>query len=264
MSLPVQFTIMGCGNSMGTPTIGNHWGACDPHEPRNYRTRASALIRSESTALVIDTGPDFREQANREGLTNTDAVFYTHAHADHVHGIEELRVFRLRHNRTIPVYANQETLGDLQDRFSYLFVARNKLYPKVCEPNVLGAESMNRPVTIGDITVIPFEQDHGTCTTLGIRVGDLAYSTDMVSLDQPALETLIGIKTWIVDAAAYKMEQNMVHATLQKVFDYNQIIRADQVYLTHMPPSMDYRTLIRELPRGYAPAYDGLTITVGL
>lgn len=263
MTLPVQFTIMGCGNSMGTPTIGNHWGACDPHEPRNYRTRASAMIRSANTTLMIDTGPDFREQANRQGLSNVDAVFYTHAHADHVGGIEELRVFRLRHNKTIPVYGNKETLTELQQRFSYLFVEKNKIYPMVCIPNILGAEDLNLNMSIGDIEFTPFEQDHGICKTLGIRVGDLAYSTDMVQLDQPALETLIGVKTWIVDGAAYKMEQNMVHATLQRIYDYNQIIQAEQVYITHMPPSMDYQTLIRELPAGYAPAYDGLTLNIG-
>jgi phosphoribosyl 1,2-cyclic phosphate phosphodiesterase len=255
----LTFTVLGCGNSMGTPTIGNHWGACDPKEKRNYRTRASAVLRSAETTLLIDSGPDLREQANREGLTKVDAVFYTHAHADHVHGIEELRVFRLRHNKTIPIYGDQSTMDELQERFAYLFIERNKIYPKVCEPNVLHAAQLNNEFKIGDITIIPFEQDHGTCTTLGVRVGDLAYSTDMVDLGQPALETLIGVKTWIVDAAAYKMEQNLVHATLQKVIDYNQIIGAEQVFITHMPPSMDYQTLVRDLPKGYAPAYDGIT-----
>jgi phosphoribosyl 1,2-cyclic phosphate phosphodiesterase len=258
----LTFTVLGCGNSMGTPTIGNHWGACDPKEKRNYRTRASAVIRSAETTLLIDSGPDLREQANRENLTNVDAVFYTHAHADHVHGIEELRVFRLRHNKTIPIYGDQLTMDELQERFAYLFIERYKIYPKVCEPNVLHAAQMNTEFTIGDITIIPFEQGHGTCMTLGVRVGDLAYSTDMVELGQPALETLIGIKTWIVDAAAYKMEQNMVHATLQKVMDYNQIIGAEQVFLTHMPPSMDYQTLVRELPKGYAPSHDGISFEI--
>jgi phosphoribosyl 1,2-cyclic phosphate phosphodiesterase len=255
-----QFTILGCGNSMGTPTIGNHWGACDPDEPRNYRTRPSAVIRSESTTLLIDTSPDLRAQANREGITRANAVFYTHAHADHIHGIEELRVFRLRHDQTIPVYGDKATISELEERFAYLFMEKNKIYPKVCDAHVLSASDMNIPMTIGDITLIPFEQDHGTCKTLGLRVGDVGYSTDMIDLGQESLETLIGIKTWIVDAAAYKSDKNLVHASIQKIFDFNQIIQAEQVYLTHLPPSMDYRTLINELPSGYAPAYDGLRI----
>ncbi len=255
-----QFTILGCGNSMGTPTIGNHWGACDPNEPRNQRTRASAVIRTDKTTLLIDTSPDLRQQANREGIARADAVFYTHAHADHIHGLEELRVFRLRHNQTIPVYGDKATMGELEERFAYLFIEKNRIYPKVCDAHVLSPEDMNIPLTIGDITLTPFEQDHGTCQTLGVRVGDLAYSTDMVDLGQAALETLIGIKTWIVDAAAYRSDKNLVHANLQKIFDFNQIIQAEQVYLTHLPPTMDYWTLINELPPGYAPAYDGMSI----
>jgi phosphoribosyl 1,2-cyclic phosphate phosphodiesterase len=256
------FTLLGCGNSAGTPSIGNHWGDCDPQEPRNRRTRAAAVIRSDNTTLLIDAGPDLREQANREGVTDTDAVLFTHAHADHIAGVEELRVFRVRHKKLIPIYGDEATLREIRQRYDYLFMEYNEIYPEVLAPNVLRLEQMNTEMSIGDVSFTPFVQDHGTCQSLGYRFRDLAYSTDMVDLDQQALESLNGVKTWIVDAAAYKMERNLVHATLKKVFELNEIVQAPQVFLTHLPNFMDYQTLKNELPVGYEPAYDGLCIEI--
>jgi phosphoribosyl 1,2-cyclic phosphate phosphodiesterase len=255
------FTLLGCGNSAGTPTIGNHWGICDPNEPKNRRTRAAAVIRSTATCLLIDAGPDLREQANREHITNTDGVLFTHAHADHIAGVEELRTFRIRHQKLIQIYGDQFTMDELRQRYSYLFVDRNDgIYPEVLSPNVIAPDKMGHKMSIGDIDFIPYIQDHGTCQSLGFRFRDLGYSTDMVNLGASALETLKGIKTWVVDGAAYKMEKNLVHASLEKVYALNKIVQARQVYITHLPCFMDYQTLINELPHGYAPAYDGLRV----
>ena len=260
--MTITFTLLGCGNSAGTPSIGGEWGLCDPSEPRNYRTRASAVVRSDKTSLLIDTGPDLREQSIRNGIKDVDAVLYTHAHSDHIAGIDELRVLRVRHKKLFPIWGMQETITELKDRFSYLFVERDSIYPEVLQANVIEPDRMCSEMTIGDISFVPFMQDHGTCKTLGFRFGNMAYSTDMRDLDQQALQTLIGIKTWVVDAAAYKMEVNKVHAGLKEVFALNEIVQAEKVYLTHMPSYMDYRTLLKELPPGYEPAYDGLSLEI--
>lgn len=260
--MTMTFTILGCGNSAGTPSIGNQWGVCDPAEPKNRRTRPAAMVQTDTTTLVIDTGPDFKEQANRHDVSKVDAVFYTHAHADHISGVEELRVLRLRHQKLIPIYGNRPTIDELRQRFDYLFFERHTIYPQVLEPHIIEPQEMHESMTIGDITFTPFIQDHGTCESIGLRFGDVAYSTDMLNLSQQALEVLIGCKIWVVDAAAYKMEHNYVHANLKKIFEYNQVIQAEQVYLTHMPSFMDYATLCAELPDGYKPAHDGLTLRI--
>lgn len=257
------FTLLGCGNSAGTPTIGNHWGVCDTNEPRNRRSRAAAVICSGKTTLLIDAGPDLREQANREGITDTDAVLFTHSHSDHIAGVEELRTFRIRHKKLIQIYGDEFTLAELRQRYDYLFIERNGgIYPEVLAPNIIRNDQMNSEIIIGDISFTPFVQDHGTCKSLGYRFRDFAYSTDMVDLDQQALESLNGIKTWIVDGAGYRMEKNLVHATLEKVYELNEIVQAPKVFITHMPNFMDYQTLKNELPAGYEPAYDGLKIEI--
>ena len=261
--MSVTVTILGCGNSEGTPSIGNEWGACDPAEPKNIRTRPGIAIRSAKTTLIIDTGPDFKAQMNRENIKTLDAVLYTHAHGDHIMGIDDLRPIYKRKREAIHIYGDQATITELRTQFSYQFIEKATIYPKVLESNVIPASQFGKPMTIGNIEFIPFEQDHGTCMSLGFRFGDLAYSTDLVGLPAQSIETLQGIKTWIVDAAGYKMPINRVHYTLEKLYEANEIVGAKQVYLTHLSPAMDYRTLTEELPKGYAPAYDGLQIPCG-
>lgn len=261
--MSVKLTILGCGNSAGTPSIGNYWGACDPAEPKNRRTRPSIVVRSDTTTLLVDTSPDLREQANREGLDKIDAVIYTHAHSDHLLGIDELRSLNLRQGGHItPVYSTEDTIDEIESRFSYLFIERQKIYPKILESTLIYPADIGSHISVGDISFIPFMQDHGTCETLGLRFGSVAYSTDMMNLSDQSIDILKGTKTWIVDAAGYKMEHNLVHATLKKVFALNEMVGAEKVYLTHMPPGMDYQTLINELPAGYEPAWDGLEINI--
>lgn len=258
----LRFTVLGCGNSSGTPSIGNYWGNCDPAEPKNLRTRPAATIQSATTTILIDTGPDLRQQANKAGIETVDGVLYTHAHADHIHGIDDLRSFRLRAKSLIDIYGNQATMDELQERFAYMFIEKHGIYPQIVEPHAFEDDAYGSPQKIGDIEFIPFIQDHGTCNSIGYRVGDLAYSTDVVDFSQQALETLRGIKTWIVDAAGYKMPKNMVHMTLREVYAMNEIVQAEKVYLTHLSNQMDYQTLRKELPQGFEPAYDGLEILI--
>ena len=258
-----KITILGCGNAAGTPAIGNFWGECDPNEPRNKRLRASVAVQSEKTTLIIDTGPDFRHQLNRAQIKDVDAVLYSHAHSDHVAGIDDLRMFFFRHDRTpIPIYGNTETLGEMKQRLDYVFEggkgATEGVYHPIVSANEIKNTQIGRKMTIGDIEFIPFEQDHTTCTSLGFRFGDFAYSTDMQSLNDASINTLQGVKTWLVDGAAYKKTDNFVHASFQNVFDMNARIGAQNVFFTHMSCFMDYKTMLGELPKGYAPAYDGL------
>ena len=253
-------TILGCGNSAGTPAIGNYWGNCDPDEPRNRRTRPGIAVQSATTTLIVDTGPDFREQMNREDINDLDAVLYTHAHSDHITGIDELRVLRNRKKKKIDIYAAPDTMSEIRHRYDYMFVEKAAIYPSAVEPHIIAPETLGQPMTLGDIIFTPFAQDHGTCTSLGFRFGSLGYSTDVVRFDDKALKILKGIDCWIIDAAGYKMERNMVHLTLRQIYDYNKIIGAKMVYLTHLSPLMDYQTLRRELTDGFEPAYDGLRI----
>lgn len=259
-------TILGCGNSSGVPAIGNYWGACDPQEPKNERSRSSILIKSDQTTLIVDTGPDFRHQLNRENIGNIDAVLYSHHHSDHTAGIDELRALKFRNKKEcIAIYVNKKTCHELQHRFHYLFHGGDHaLYPPILKANEIMPDAYGKKMQIGDIIITPFEQDHGTCQSVGYRFGDTAYSVDILTLDDKALETLKGIKTWIVDCAGYHDADNPVHAHLNTIYKLNETIKAETVYLTSLSFIMDYQTLIDELPDGYDPCYDGLKINVTL
>lgn len=260
--MALKFTILGCGNSSGVPASGDHWGACDPNEPRNRRTRPSLLVQSDTTNLVIDTGPDFSAQATKFSLNSLDAVLYTHSHGDHVHGIDDLkRYVFMRDDRMLDIYTNDETIDELKRRFYYLFEdGKEDIYPKTLRPNSLSC-SYGRPVKINDIEFIPFEQQHGRFVqSVGFRFGNVAYSTDVKSMKDESLKILSGVDTWIVDAAGYHQDNNPVHANLIEVFEMNKIIKAKNVYLTSLSLAMDYKTLCKELPDGYKPSHDGFII----
>lgn len=257
----LKITILGCGNSSGVPTAGNYWGACDPYELRNRRTRCSIAVQSEKTTLIVDTGAEFRAQTIRENIQAADitGVLYTHAHSDHLHGIDDLRPIYFQKGKTcVDVYASAQTMAEIQERFDYLFRDghKNSMYPQILKPHVIDSQDF----TAGDIRVVPFEIDHGSCMATGYRFGDISYCVDMKHLDQKALEAMKGTKIWIVDAAAYKNPNNSVHAHLAAVYDYNAQIGAETVYITSLSTQMDYKTLEAELPEGYFPAYDGLVI----
>ena len=260
MSNTADITILGCGNSTGVPAIGNYWGACDPNEPKNTRSRCSIAVQSAETTLIIDTGPNFREQINRENITKIDGILYTHAHSDHVNGIDELRIIRRRNEKLVPIYGNKETLEDLKYRFNYMFKGGEiDLYPPILEPNELNQNHFGHIQHFKDIKFIPFIQDHGTVESVGYRFGNFAYSVDMWKLDNAAVKTLSGIDTWLVDCAGYK-SPNQVHANLERIYALNEHIQAKEVYLTSLSLGMDYQTLCNELNDGYKPTYDSLKL----
>ena len=257
-----RITILGAGSSSGVPIVGSGWGACDPKEPRNRRRRASILIERGNAVILVDTSPDCRQQLLDAEVQRLDAVIYTHAHADHSHGIDDLRWINIAIDAPLPVYGDVETLEILVDRFGYAFEPLQHFEgrpPHYYKP-ALAPREIDGPFTIAGIAVTPFEQDHGHSTTLGLRIGDFAYSTDVMRLDDAAFAALDGIDTWIVDA--YCLRPHPTHAHLDLTLSWIDRLRPRRAILCHMGAEMDYQTLRRELPPGVEPGYDGMVIEV--
>lgn len=253
----MKLTVLGCGSSSGVPYITGQWGQCDPADPRNRRRRASILIEADNQRILVDTGPDFREQFLSIGSGRIDSIIYTHGHADHVHGIDDIRAINHMMQRQIPAYGYNECLEEISRRFAYVFREPEPEYGWF-KPSLSANPINNGDLKLGSADLQIFEQDHGVCRTTGIRIGDVAYSTDVVRLDAEALAALKGVKIWVV--GCLRREPHHVHAGLDQVRRWADIIGPDQVYLTHMNGSMDYATLCQELPQGILPAYDGLII----
>ena len=241
---------------MGVPMIGGHWGKCDPADPRNRRRRPSILIETAKVTVLVDTTPDLRFQLLDAGVGHIDAVLYTHDHADHVHGLDDLRPVTYRTGKPVPVYCNEATQWSLEERFGYAVAsvkANRGPYKPVVAPN-----RIDGPFRIGDLSIEPFEQDHGSIVSLGFRFGPFAYSTDVVSLSDAAFALLEGVEVWMVDAT--REDPHPSHAHLALTLDWIDRLRPGRAYLTHMNHTMDYGHLTRVLPEGVYPAHDGLVL----
>ncbi|MDA1097466.1 MAG: MBL fold metallo-hydrolase [Proteobacteria bacterium] len=250
----MRITVLGCGTSGGVPRIGNVWGVCDPAEPRNRRRRSSILVQSTTTNLIVDTTPDMREQCLEINLQHLDAALYTHDHADHVNGIDDLRGFTLLQGQRIPVYGNADTMDSLRQRFGYVF-ASAKNYPPIAT-----AHNITGPFAVGDIDIVPFRQIHGSMESLGFRFGSIAYSTDLNDLPEASFELLRDLDVWIVDAL--RPRPHPTHAHVAQTLEWIERLQPKRAILTHMTWDMDYQTLCRELPTGVEPAHDGLIVEV--
>ncbi len=254
----MRVTVLGCGPSWGVPRIGGDWGACDPQNPRNRRRRVSVLVEEGGSALLIDTSPDLREQLLDAGVRRIDAVLFTHTHADHLHGIDDLRSVNWLMQSGIPVFGSAQSLAEISRRFGYVFdpvkPGRQSIYYKP----VLEPYAVDGPFTAAGVPVMPFRQDHGFSQTLGFRIGGFAYSTDVIELDEGAFATLRGVDVWIVDCI--RRREHVTHSHLAKTLGWIDRVRPRRAVLTHMDESLDYATLCRELPSGVEPGYDGLVI----
>ncbi len=258
-----RFTILGCGSSGGVPRLGGDWGECDPTNPKNKRRRCSMLVERLGahgiTRVLIDTSPDMREQLLDAGVGTLDAVVYTHSHADHVHGIDDLRqiVFNLRHR--LPVWADAPTQAALLDRFAYAFVQpEGSPYPPI-----LDLHTINGPFTVqgagGSVTLRPFTADHGSIDALGFRIGGLAYLPDVVALPDPAAwDELQGLQCWVLDALRRKPHPTHIHLDL--ALEWIARMAPTNAVLTNMHIDLDYATLLAELPAHIRPAFDGMVI----
>lgn len=248
--------VLGCGTSSGVPRIGNDWGDCDPAEPRNRRRRASILIESAATRILVDTGPDLREQLLDAAVADVDAVIWTHDHADHCHGIDDLRQLFHARGRPVTGYARADTLATLRQRFGYAFEGRD-FYP----PTVEGHELPDRLI-IGDIAIAVVDQPHGAIHSAGLRFESegcsIGYSTDFNIFTDDMKSIFQDIDIWIVDALRHKPHPTHPHLgmTLAAIAETG----ARHSVLTHMDWSMDYRTLLATLPAGVEPGYDGMRV----
>ncbi len=263
MSDTISFRILGCGSSGGVPRLGGQWGACDPANPKNARMRCSLLVTRQSgdkfTRVLIDTTPDMRSQLLAADVGTLDAVVYTHSHADHVHGIDDLRMIVFNMRQPLQVWADGDTSNDLLGRFGYAFVQpKGSAYPPICELNAIEGD-----ITVsgagGDIVLTPFEVAHGRIEALGFRINDVAYLPDVSSIPDTAWKTLQHLDTWIVDAL--RREPHPTHSHLANTLDWIARAAPRHAILTNMHTDLDYATVAAETPDHIQPAYDGLTIT---
>lgn len=262
--MSLRITILGCGSSGGVPRIGGNWGLCDPSNPRNRRRRCSALVQrmangGTSTALV-DTGPDLREQLLDAGVGWLDGVIFTHSHADHVHGVDELRVVAINGRRRVNIWADEPTMSALRARFSYCFeTPPGSGYPPILEPHPMRPL---RPVSVpgpgGVIEALPFELEHGDITALGLRFADVAYTPDVSGIPQESLPMLQELDVWIVDAL--RRDPHPSHWHLAETLRWIEHLAPRRAVLTNMHVDLDYETLKRELPANVEPAFDGMVI----
>ncbi|MGL4426711.1 MAG: MBL fold metallo-hydrolase [Alphaproteobacteria bacterium] len=254
----MKLTILGCGPSGGVPLSHGEWGACDPKNPRNNRTRTSAALTFDNGQVwLIDASPDLRQQLLRERIKHVAGVLLTHNHADHINGLDDLRPFYFAYLQQIQVYADTKTLQELRGKFPYFFnqpEGTEAIYPLFFQFH----ELMLQPFEIEGVQVVPFVQNHGYSSSLGFRFPTFAYSTDVVSLSPEALALLEGIDLWVVDCM--DIAPRPTHAHLELTLSWIEKIKPKKALLTHMGQAMDFETLCQKLPPGVEPAYDGLML----
>ncbi|MDB5614347.1 MAG: fold metallo-hydrolase [Devosia sp.] len=261
-------TILGCGSSGGVPRIGNDWGICDPDEPRNRRRRCALLIEGwsgeggEPTRVLIDTGPDLREQMLDAQVDRVDAVLYTHAHADHIHGIDDLRVLALHNRKRVDVYFTAETGARIREAFGYCFATpAGSDYPPILNAHEI--EAGQRLVVDGpggSIDVLAFEQEHGSITSLGFRVGDFAYSVDLSGFPEASFPAISGLDLWVIDAL--RPTPHPSHLSLSETLEWIARVAPKRAVLSDMHIDLDYARTEAETPENVAPAFDGMQIDV--
>jgi phosphoribosyl 1,2-cyclic phosphate phosphodiesterase len=260
----LRVTILGCGSSGGVPRIGGRWGACDPTNPRNRRRRCALLVerlgREGATRVLVDAGPDMRAQLLDAEVPSLDAVLFTHEHADHVHGIDDLRQVVFNRRARLPVWAPGWTAATLRARFGYVFEQpEGSLYPPILDLNEIDGE-----VTVhgagGAVTALPFEVPHGPdARALGFRFGPVAYLPDVSDMSEAAWAALEGVSCWIVDALRY--EPHLTHAHLDKTLGWIERLRPERAIITNMHIDLDYDRVAAETPPHVTPAHDGMTLS---
>ena len=249
----MKIRVLGCGTSTGVPRIGNDWGSCDPCEPRNRRTRSSILIESDGERLLVDCGPDLREQLLKADIIHIDHVIVTHDHADHCHGIDDLRQIAQHIGRKVPLRARQLVLGRLRSRFAYLFQDVG-IYRAVVDPLPIDGE-----MQLGNARLTFIDQPHGGITSLGIRADEggrsFGYAIDFHDFTPDMASLYERVDVWICDCL--REAPHPTHAHLDAVLGWASELNVGQLLLTHLDKSMDYATLVAKLPDWAAPAYDG-------
>lgn len=262
--MTLKLTILGCGSSAGVPRIGGDWGACDPANPKNRRRRCSVLLQQTTptgtTRVLIDTSPDMREQMLDAQVPALDGVWYTHEHADHTHGIDELRAFYLQHRKRIPIWADRPTSDMLKTRFAYCFSSpEGSDYPPIVALHDI-TDILRTDGAGGVIDAMAIPVRHGNINALGFRIGNVAYMPDVNDIGAAAEAKLQGLDVWIIDAL--RRSPHPSHFSLAETLAWIERVKPKQAILTNLHIDMDYETLCLELPPHIRPAYDGMAIGV--
>ncbi|GHC61054.1 MBL fold metallo-hydrolase [Limoniibacter endophyticus] len=259
----LRLTILGCGSSPGVPRLMGDWGACDPNNPKNRRYRSSALIEriredGKRTTVVIDTGPDFRSQMLMAQVKKLDAAIYTHPHADHIHGIDDLRGFVLVQKKLIDLYADRPTTARLKDAFGYCFeTPSGSSYPPIVKAHeITHYEPFKIAGEGGPIDFEPLTQMHGDIFSIGYRIGDIAYCPDVSAWPEETVRRLSGLDLLVIDALQYISHPS--HYSLSEALEWIEKLGPRNAILTHMHIPLDYETVARETPDHVTPAYDGM------
>lgn len=264
----LTITILGCGSSGGVPRIGpGGWGACDPENPRNRRLRCSILVErgtgAATTRVLVDTSPDLREQMLRTGVQRLDGILMTHPHADHTHGIDDVRPLVIGMRQRITMYMDAATSNDLRTKFRYVFqTPPGSSYPPLLdEARIIPRTPLAVDGPGGPIEAVPFRLHHGEIDALGLRFGDIAYTPDLNGIPDESLPFLQNLDVWIVDALRYTRHPS--HFSLAETLDWIARLSPKRAIITNMHSDLDYARLAQELPAGIVPAYDGMQIVSG-
>lgn len=267
MTNETVFTLLGTGSSGGVPRIGNDWGECDPDNPKNRRRRCSLLIEKTTkegiTSILIDTGPDMREQLLTANVQHLDAVLLTHSHADHIVGMDDLRQLAIRYREKVNVYMDASTSERVMPAFGYCYQqAEGSSYPAICaEHRITASTSFTIDGAGGSINILPFEVQHGDICALGFRVGGIAYLPDVKTVELPAsIEATLNLDVLVLDALRYTTHPT--HMNVDEAVAYINQVKPKQAYLTNMHNAVDFEKLRGALPDGIEPAFDGLQIRV--
>ena len=255
-----RITILGCGSSGGVPRIGQGWGACDPSEPRNRRLRCSILIGG-TTSVLVDTSPDLRQQLLAAGINRLDAIVFTHPHADHTHGIDDVRPLVLHMRSRITAYMDEGTAADIRSKFAYIFdTPKGSLYPPLLDSGrLVTGEPLEAHGPGGAIRITGFDLEHGEINALGLRVGRVAYTPDLNRIPEASLHFLDGLDLWIIDALRYKPHPS--HFSLDEALHWISRCRPRRAVLTNLHTDLDYATLSASLPEAIDVAYDGMVLS---
>ena len=262
--MSLSLTILGCGSSGGVPRVAQGFGACDPENPRNWRRRCSVLVErigeAGKTTVLVDTSPDMRMQLIDASVKRLDAVLMTHAHADHLHGVDDLRAIVIEHRRRVDFYMDAPTSAEARLKFGYLFQtpAGSSYPPILIEKRLTAGVVCPVPGPGGEIAALPFDLEHGDISALGFRFGDLAYTPDLNAIPEASLPALEGLDVWIIDALRYARHPS--HLSLDEALAWIEKLRPKRAVLTNLHTDLDYETLARRLPDHIIPAYDGLRV----
>ena len=257
----MKVSILGSGSSGGVPVVGVGWGACDPANPKNQRTRPCLVLEAAGKTFLFDTSPDLRAQLLGADVRHLDGVLFTHAHADHLNGLDDLRGINRAMHAPLDIYCDKATLGIIETRFGYTLTPLPKDADRYFKP-VLVPTEIAAGVTFdaAGVTFQAFDQDHGFSRTLGFRCGDFGYSTDLVDLPEPGFEVLAGVHTWVI--GCFTDRQHMTHVHVSRALEWIKRVNPRQAILTHLGPDLDFAELSAGLPEGVRAAYDGMVLDI--